>query len=78
MIEIQSATCGVIYAYCSAGMDESTSQTVFSAHNLICENGELLAEAKPFTDGYAQAGSGLRLYSQRTRQTRPQPYGKQL
>lgn len=55
MIEIQSATCGVIYAYCSAGMDESTSQTVFSAHNLICENGELLAEAKPFTDGYAQA-----------------------
>ena len=55
MIEMQSAKCGVIYAYCSAGMSESTSQTVFSAHNIICENGECLAEAKPFTTGYAEA-----------------------
>ena len=55
MIEMQSAKCGVIYAYCSAGPSESTSQTVFSAHNLICENGECLAEALPFTTGYAEA-----------------------
>ena len=55
MIEIQSAKCGVIYAYCSSGMSESTSQTVFSAHNIICENGECLAEALPFTTGYAEA-----------------------
>ena len=55
MIEIQSATCGVVYAYCSAGPSESTSQTVFSAHNIICENGEVLAEAAPFTTGYAEA-----------------------
>lgn len=54
MIEIQSATCGVIYAYCSSGPSESTSQTVFSAHNIICENGELLEEAAPFTTGYAE------------------------
>lgn len=54
MIEIQSGMCGVIYAYCSSGPSESTSQTVFSAHNIICENGELLAEAKPFTGGYAE------------------------
>ena len=55
MIELQSAKCGVIYAYCSSGMSESTSQTVFSAHNIICENGECLSEAKPFTTGYAEA-----------------------
>ena len=55
MIEIQSGKCGVIYAYCSSGPSESTSQTVFSAHNIICENGQCLAEAQPFTTGYAEA-----------------------
>ena len=55
MIEIQSAKCGVIYAYCSSAPSESTSQTVFSAHNIICENGECIAESKPFADGYAEA-----------------------
>ena len=55
MIEIQSAECGVVYAYCSAGPSESTSQTVFSAHNIISENGEVIAEAAPFTTGYAEA-----------------------
>ncbi len=55
MIEIQSAKCGVIYAYCSSGPSESTSNTVFSAHNIICENGELLAESQPFAEGYAEA-----------------------
>ena len=55
MIEMQSAKCSVIYAYCSSAPSESTSQTVFSAHNIICENGECLAEAVPFTTGYAEA-----------------------
>ena len=55
MVEIQSGKCGVIYAYCSSGPSESTSQTVFSAHNIICENGQCVAEAKPFTTGYAEA-----------------------
>lgn len=54
LIEIQSAMCGVIYAYCSSAPSESTSQTVFSGHNLICENGELLAEAEPFGSAYAE------------------------
>ncbi len=55
MIEMQSAKNNIIYAYCSSGMSESTSVTVFSAHNIICENGECLGEAKPFTTGYAEA-----------------------
>ncbi len=55
MIEIQSAKCGVIYAYCSSGPSESTSATVFSAHNMVCENGQCLAEAQPFGSGYVEA-----------------------
>ena len=55
MIEIQSAKCGVIYAYCSSGPSESTSATVCSGHNIICENGECLAESEPFGSCYAEA-----------------------
>lgn len=38
--------CGYIYS--SAGSSESTQDAVFSGHALIFENGELLAENKPF------------------------------
>lgn len=55
MIEIQSGKTCTAYLYTSAGPSESTSSTVFSAHNLICENGELIAESLPFAGGYAQA-----------------------
>ncbi len=39
--------CGYVYA--SAGMGESTTDMVFSGHSIICENGSLLAERRPFT-----------------------------
>lgn len=38
--------CG--YVYCSAGDGESTQDVVYSAHNLIAENGTLLAESRRF------------------------------
>ncbi len=38
--------CGYIYA--SAGDGESTQDVVYSAHNLIAENGKVLAEAERF------------------------------
>lgn len=38
--------CGYIYA--SAGDGESTQDVVYSAHNMIAENGTILAEAKRF------------------------------
>lgn len=40
----QSAACYSGYVYASAGPDESSSDLVFSGHNLIAENGSLLAE----------------------------------
>lgn len=55
MVEIQSAKACAIYAYCSAGDSESTSDLVFSAHNMIFENGTKLVESKPFESGYALA-----------------------
>lgn len=38
--------CG--YIYCSAGEGESTQDLVFGGHNLIAENGIILAQAKRF------------------------------
>ena len=38
--------CGYVYA--NAGPDESSARAVFSAHHLIAENGDILAEHAPF------------------------------
>ena len=46
LVKHQSAACNCIYAYCSAGFTESTSDTVFSGHSLIAENGKVLAETE--------------------------------
>lgn len=50
----QSARLLCAYLYADAGEGESTTDMVFAAHNLICENGVILAESKPFGDGWAQ------------------------
>ena len=39
--------CG--YVYSAAGEGESTQDLVFGGHNLIAENGSLLADSKPFS-----------------------------
>ena len=51
LIEGQSARliCGYIYA--NAGEGESTTDLVFGGHNLIAENGVLLAEGERFENG---------------------------
>ena len=46
-----SSDCLCGYVYVSAGMYESTSDLVFSGHNLMYENGKLLGEVKPFEEG---------------------------
>ncbi len=37
------------YVYCSAGTSESTSETVFSGHNVIAQNSELIIETENFS-----------------------------
>jgi len=49
LVRQQSARCLAAYIYCSAGPGESTTDTVYSGHSLICENGTLLAETDRLT-----------------------------
>lgn len=44
LVKDQSAKCYAGYVYASAGPTESSSDLVFSGHNLICENGTILSE----------------------------------
>ena len=53
LVEHQSGAFSMVYAYCSAGMMESTQDGVYSGHSMIAENGVILAENEQFTDsGY--------------------------
>lgn len=48
LVTNQSARCVAGYAYASCGVWESTTDVVFGGHNLIAENGTLLAESRRF------------------------------
>lgn len=48
LVSSLSSSCICGYVYVSAGRYESTSDLVFSGHNIMCENGKLLGETKPF------------------------------
>lgn len=51
LVRIQSGRglCG--YVYCDAGQGESSTDLVFAGHNVIAENGTLLAQSPRFTTG---------------------------
>lgn len=55
LVSAQSGKLVCGYVYCDAGTGESTSDMVFSGNHLIYENGTLLAEAAPFSDGICEA-----------------------
>ncbi len=68
LISGQSArlVCGYIYA--NAGEGESTQDLVFGGQNLVCENGNVLAQTKRFKNGIAVADLDLqRLVNERRR-----------
>ncbi len=44
LVKSQSARCGCAYVYADAGCGESTTDLVFAGHNIIAENGTILAE----------------------------------
>ena len=70
LVSQQSARLLCAYLYADAGHGESTTDMVFAAHDLICENGALLSEAKPFGAGYACSELDLgRMVSERCRST---------
>lgn len=51
LVESQSARIIGGYVYACAGEGESTTDVVYSGHNLICENGVTLSESKRFENG---------------------------
>lgn len=58
------------YVYASAGEGESTQDMVFGGHNMISENGTMLAEAKRFETGAVYADIDIhRLVHERRRMT---------
>lgn len=44
LVKHQSGVCKSVYAFVSAGCTESTSDTVYSGHSLVGENGDILCE----------------------------------
>jgi NAD+ synthase (glutamine-hydrolysing) len=51
LVSGQSARLVAAYIYASAGEGESTQDLVFSGHNIIAENGQILAESERFKTG---------------------------
>ncbi len=59
LVKSTSARLVSAYIYSSAGQGESTQDLVFSGHDMICENGAMLAESKRFTTGIIYADIDL-------------------
>ena len=49
LVKSRSACSIAAYLYANAGNGESTQDMVFAGHNLVCENGTVLAESKLFS-----------------------------
>ena len=70
LIEGQSARLIAGYIYSNAGEGESTTDLVFGGHNLIAENGTILAESKRFENGSIYSEIDVnRLMSERRKNT---------
>ncbi|MEG2083217.1 MAG: NAD(+) synthase, partial [Oscillospiraceae bacterium] len=70
VVKIQSSRNVGAYIYCNAPQSESTTDSVFSAHNIIAENGVMLAESLPFKEGLCETEIDLsRLAFERRRST---------
>lgn len=68
LVKSQSARLVCGYLYSDAGEGESTTDVVFAGHNLIAENGTLLAESETFANGITSTEVDLvRLKSERRR-----------
>ncbi|HIT91254.1 MAG TPA: NAD(+) synthase [Candidatus Merdenecus merdavium] len=68
LIQGQSKRLSCAYIYANAGEGESTTDLVFSGHNIIAENGSVLQESEPLSSGmiYSEIDLG-RLRSERRR-----------
>ena len=77
----QSARLLCAYVYASAGEGESTQDLVFAGHDMVAENGVLLAEGAPFGAGRAVSEVDIALLAAERRrmstyQVTPSPWGE--
>lgn len=69
LVKSQSSKLICGYVYCDAGDGESTTDMVFSGHNLICENGSVLSESKLFENGLLYSEIDLKALAFERRRT---------
>ncbi len=70
LVSNQSARLVCGYLYASAGSTESTQDVVYSGHNILAENGKILAESALFSEGITVCDYDLqRLETERRRMT---------
>lgn len=70
LVKSQSARLLCGYVYACAGEGESTTDVVFSGHNIIAENGRILKESRRFENGIIYADIDLQyLKSERRKNT---------
>ena len=70
LVANQSARLLCGYLYASAGHGESTTDMVFAGHDLIAEDGSILAETAPFAGDYAETELDCqRMEAERARNT---------
>ncbi len=50
LVKSQSSRCNCVYAYCSSGSTESTTDVVFSGHSMITQDGYMLKENEKLID----------------------------
>lgn len=64
------------YIYANAGADESTTDQVFAGHNMIVENGNLMAASDSFESDiiYSEIDAALLAHEQRTQQIGDVPH----
>lgn len=68
LVQMQSAKLVCAYIFADAGMGESTTDLVFSGHDMIMENGIVLSESKRYETGVTYADVDLqRLSGERRR-----------
>ena len=71
LIKARSGSLACAYAYADAGIGESTQDMVFGGHDIIAENGAIIAESKTFTSGLTSADIDIKklIYERRRMNT---------
>ncbi len=63
ILATQSKRLSCAYLSASAGNGESTTDVVFTSHNIICENGKVLSESEKFVENIIYADVDVQLLS---------------